>query len=532
MHRPDDSVLSVDARPEKNFAHQSVHRKFTKRPQDFHTRVRRRAVGPANAGAAPLALTDPRAPTTLESFMDSRSWTASIALAVLLVPMARGPAAAADESATLLRVFLRDGSSLVSFGEPARVGDRVVFSMPTSAVPNPPLHLVNLPVEKVDWDRTDRYASAARRSHYLNTQAELDFAALSSKLAQTLNDVAATPDPSQRLAIVERARAVLSQWPAEHFNYRQAEVRQMVGLLDEAIADLRVASGVSRFDLSLTAFAEAPPNGEPLLPSPSMQESIQQVIIAAQTVDNAAERASLMKTALAAIDANVASLPATWASATRTELANAVRADQAVDSSYRALTRGIMMVADRRARMADVRGVERLLTRIQQRDQELGLQRPEAVNALVTAVEAKLDATRRLRLARDRWELRLPVLVEYGAAIRAPIALFVQLKPALEDIKALAGSTPGALRLVQDGTARLLKLMSDIPAPDEVSAAHALMISAAQLAASAVAARREAALLNDMDRAWNASSAAAGALMLGSRARADILTLLRPPQLR
>lgn len=463
--------------------------------------------------------------------MDSRSWTAGIALAVLLLPAA-GARATADENATLLRVFLRDGSSLVSFGEPARVGDRVVFSMPTSAVPNPPLHLVNLPADRVDWDRTDRYATSARRTQYLNTQAELDFASLSNRLAQTLNEVAATADPAQRLAIVERARGVLSKWPEEHFNYRQTEVRQMVGLLDEAIADLRAASGVSRFDLSLTAFAEAPPNAEPLLPTPSMQESIQQLIIAAKTVDNAAERSSLMKTAVATIDRNAAFLPPEWASATRAELTAAIRSDRIVESSYQALTRGILLIADRRARAADVRGVERLLTRIQERDDLLGRQRPEAVNALVAAVEAKLDATRRLRLARDRWELRLPMLVEYGTAIRTPIALFVRLKPGLEDIKALAGSSPATLKLIQEGTAQLLKMMGEIAAPEELQAAHALMISAAQLASSAVVTRREAALQNNMEGAWNASSAAAGALMLGTRARADILALLRPPQLR
>ena len=44
--------------------------------------------------------------------------------------------------------------------------------------------------------------------------------------------------------------------------------------------------------------------------------------------------------------------------------------------------------------------------------------------------------------------------------------------------------------------------------------------------------RRRASLANNMDLAWNASSAAAGALMLGARARTDILALLRPPQLR
>jgi hypothetical protein len=34
-----------------------------------------------------------------------------------------------------------------------------------------------------------------------------------------------------------------------------------------------------------------------------------------------------------------------------------------------------------------------------------------------------------------------------------------------------------------------------------------------------------------MTRAWDASSAAAGALMLGAKARTDIIAALRPPQL-
>ena len=74
--------------------------------------------------------------------------------------------------------------------------------------------------------------------------------------------------------------------------------------------------------------------------------------------------------------------------------------------------------------------------------------------------------------------------------------------------------------------------MTAIAPPEELSAAHALMVSAAQMAANAVAVRREAILANDMNRAWNASSAAAGALMLGAKARTDILALLSPPKLR
>src|SRR5262245_6160272 len=135
-----------------------------------------------------------------------------------IVLLALGPAASAtadqgDESATLLRVFLRDGVTLISYGEPARVGDRVVFSLPTGPLPNPPLHLVNLPAALVDWERTDQYAAAARADQYAKSQAEADYANLSTQLAGTLNEVASTTDPAERLAIVERARKALADWP-------------------------------------------------------------------------------------------------------------------------------------------------------------------------------------------------------------------------------------------------------------------------------------------------------------------------------
>ena len=56
-------------------------------------------------------------------------------------------------------------------------------------------------------------------------------------------------------------------------------------------------------------------------------------------------------------------------------------------------------------------------------------------------------------------------------------------------------------------------------------------MSAVQLAESAARIRREAALTRNMDRAWAASSAAAGALMLGARARSDMQGALRLPQI-
>jgi hypothetical protein len=461
--------------------------------------------------------------------MPYRRWVAAIVASVLVIS-ARGATAADD--ATLLRVFLTDGTSLVSYGEPARVGERVIFSMPTAATPNPPLHLVDLPIARVDWDRTSRYAATARATHYVQTQADTDYAALSNEVARTLNDVAHTADPAERLAIVERARTMLADWPQNHFNYRQAEVRQMLSMLDEAIADLRAARGAGRFDINLSAFVDPPTLTEPLLPPPTPKEAIEQVLGAARVVDTAAERTSLLATAVATIDRDKALLPPDWAAATRAATQTAIQAELRLDRSYQLLTTRMMTLANRRARFADVRGIERVLRAISQRDAALGAKRTEAVNALVAAVEAKLDAARQLQLARDRWALRAPALRQYRVAIRTPMDLFLRLKSPLESIKALSGSAPATLAALQRNVSRISKLFSTIAPPEELVAAHALLISAVQLADTAAQIRREATLARDMTQAWDASSAAAGALMLGAKARSDIQTLLRPPQLR
>jgi hypothetical protein len=453
--------------------------------------------------------------------------------AALLVALLAAPAGArAADDATLFRVFLKDGTSLVSYGEPARVGDRVVFSMPTAATPNPPLHLVNVSADRIDWDRTNRYAASARATHYVQNQAENDYAILSNDIAQALNDVTLTNDSAKRLAIAETARKRLSGWPADHFNYRANEIRQMLAMLDEAIADLRASTGQRRFDLSFAAFADPQAIVEPLLPPPTPQEAIENVLTAARVVDNPAERTSLLTTVLATVDRQKGELPAAWVASTRAHVEAAIRTELSIDRSYKLLTTRIVRIANSRAKLADVVGLEWLQQYVQKRDRALGQRRPDAVTALVAVLEEKLDAARRLQLARDRWALRLPVLQQYRAAIREPIDLFGQLVLPLGAIKALAGSSPLTLATIEQTCERIAKLASAVAPPDELAAAHALLMSAVQLGRSAAQIRREAALAGDMTRAWDASSAAAGALMLGTKARADIQTLVSRPQLR
>jgi hypothetical protein len=88
------------------------------------------------------------------------------------------------------------------------------------------------------------------------------------------------------------------------------------------------------------------------------------------------------------------------------------------------------------------------------------------------------------------------------------------------------------LTATQQTASRIVRLTSAITPPDDLAAAHALLISAMQMAGTAAQIRREAALAGDMTRAWNASSAAAGALMLGAKARDDLQALMRPPQVK
>jgi len=159
------------------------------------------------------------------------SWR-SVAAAATLCLLTAARASPADDEATLLRVFLRDGTSLVSYGEFARVADRVVFSMPIASTVNPPLQLVSIPADRVDWARTDRYADTARAARYTATQAESDYVALNNAVSLALNDVASIRDPARRLAIVEEARRTLAEWPQSHFHYRIGDVRQMLGMLD------------------------------------------------------------------------------------------------------------------------------------------------------------------------------------------------------------------------------------------------------------------------------------------------------------
>jgi hypothetical protein len=457
--------------------------------------------------------------------------TSSALLAALLLLAPAGALVEASDP-PLFRIFLTDGSSLSSYGEFAQVGDRIVFSLPLGPVSDPPrLHLATVPADAVDWPATARYGESVRASHYAATRGEADYAALTADVTRVLNEIALATDKNVQLSLAELARRQIAEWPRRHFGFKSAEVRQIVGLLDEVVSELRFARGERRFDLTLVA-SVMPPERMPLLPRPTLQESIEQTLRLSRLTRATEERRALLETARGLLDHHLAALPSAWRAATRSSVVAELEAERAIDRSYtvlRARTYGMAMQA---AARADVRGVERAIALARLEDARLGGRRPEVVDALLGTLNERLDSARRLRLARDQWNVKARVLTTYGRAVKKPLGDLARSRPLLEDIRMLAGPDSESLEQFERRLARMTTHLHGIVVPADASASHAVLNSGLQLATNAVRLRQAAVSSNDLHTAWEASTAAAGALMLLDRARADLARVLEPPRLQ
>ena len=447
--------------------------------------------------------------------MFSTAWFRLSFCACLLSAFA-APARAQGGDATLYRVFLRDGSTVVSYGEFARVGDRVVVSLPLGGTEaSPELQLLSLPADSVDWDKTDAYAESARATRYAQTRGPDEFALLNEAVSRALTDIALTPDPQRKIAMATEARQNVTRWAADHFAYRAKNVAELASLFDSVIAESRAAAGVANFDLSLVANMAEPPS-VPLLPLPTRQESVEQALRAAPLVPDAAERTSLLRAiekTLASVDAGAA-----WAGPIRVRVAAALTSETRTDRAYGALIQDTLRRADRYARAADVTAVERLVRSVLREDDRLGQRRPNEMASALAALDAHLDSARRLRLARDSFEAHVAVLRAYEQVVAGPVALMRTSRTALDQIQRLAGPSPARLTALAARTAEALARLASATVPAEAWTAHGLLRNALTLAAQAADARLKAVDSGNMQQAWEASSAAAGAMMLFDRA--------------
>jgi hypothetical protein len=458
-------------------------------------------------------------------------WLAALALTLCA-------SSAQAETAALFRVFLNDGTAVVSYGEYARVGDRVIFSMPIGAVPagsatEPNLHMVNIPAEAVNWTATAKYARATRFAQYVETRAESDYAAFTGDVAAVLNAIVLNKDPKTRLEMAVGARRRLASWPRDHYGYRAGDVADVLGMLDEAISSMRAAAGETTFSLDLIADAGTPmAAADSLMPNPTPEELITQAMAVAKVTDVAADRIAVLNAVVSAIDNSGAILPKGWAKSVRKQAMSAAAHEGLIERRYTAISASTLKRASQAAARADVRSVEAVIASVRHRDAQLGRKRPEEINALLVQVQISLDAARQLRLVRDRWKERIGSYRAYLKAIAPVVETLARAQRDLDNIKRLAGSEAVDLVALTDWIGIGAKRLNTVAVPDELKSAHALLVSALNLADNAVRTRRSAVMSGELRSAWDASSAAAGSMTLFTRAQEDMEAVVKLPQIR
>jgi len=472
------------------------------------------------------------------------SWrAAAVALAVsflAMAPLAAAPHASVEgedevttAAAVLYRVFLKDGGVLVSYGEFAAVADRVILSLPIGGTETAPvLHMVSIPEKDIEWERTNAYAEAARASHYAATQAENDFARLTREVADTLYRVGTTSDAAKRLEMAESARKQLVEWPQYHYGYRAEELGQMTTWLDQVVSELRVAAGQSSFDLSLVM--SPMPSRVPkvdLLAAPTFRERLELGMAAARLATEPAQRISLLRAILDVLaPSDRPEFSGSWMEAMRTRAASDLAAEVRTDDAYadvraRALARAAVF-----QKRADVRGLQAVVQWVLSEDTRLARARPAAVASLLATLDVKLDAARRYRLALDAWVLRTEVINKYWASVRRGLDRFLGVRNWLNDVRQLAGPSPWALKQLSAQIASAQRELAQVQPPPEVAAPHATLVTAAGMAVRAAATRFDAVRSGNMDIAWQASSAAAGSLMLLDQSIAELRRITHAPQ--
>lgn len=448
------------------------------------------------------------------------------AIALLGVLLLASTASAAD--AALFRLFLLNGETLTSYGEFARVDDRVIFSMPVGgSAAEPRLQVVSMPAGMIDWLLTDRHAASARAQRYAEVRGEEDFRALTSDVANVLSQIAATTDRSQALAIAEQARRTLGDWPRAHFGYRQDEVRDIIRIIDGAITTLR-GNSLGGFELALVATVAPIPN-EPLAVMPTLGEQLSQILRVVTMTSHAADRIALLQAAAALLD-EARVIPGVDVGTMRRRIGQEIRQELVVDARYAQMTRELVASARRAAGDGNVNGVQKVLAAVRKRDAALGRQRPEVVLGVEATVLAQIEVARQLRLLRDRWQLRQSLYSDYQREVGTQIVQLVRSKPELESIRALDGPPVGPLQGVRSRLSGGADRLTRIVVPTDLKPAHDLLISAWRFAEGAVRMRFDAVTTGSLATAREASSSAAGALLMLARAQEEIRTYLEPPR--
>lgn len=431
----------------------------------------------------------------------------------------------AIDAGAIFRVFLKSGEALPSYGEAAVAGDRVVFTLMIGAEPpGNAMQLISLPVDRVDVERTAAYANSLRLAHYAATRGAIDYAAMTQEVQRTLSEVTAVSDPKKRLELAEAARKRLMDWSVGTYGYRAAEVRQMADMFDEVIASLRAAAGERQFSLDLRVGPE--PRNEPLLPMPGRAEFVRLAIEAAHAADSEDDRVAILQAAAALAAAS----PGDGVLAER--LAREVILEKAANAAYAELAATARARADAALKKGDVNALTAAIAAVQTRDQELGGRRPQMTSALLSELDRDMTRVRAYREALDHYLAIRSTLLAYERNVRPVMSGFDGLAPVFEAMKDDRFTAYDRLVKSETRIAGFIEALDQVEAPAELADVHATLMSSLRMANHAVARRKVATASGSKTAVLEASSAAAGALLLAEQARAQLVARLYPPKIQ
>lgn len=422
--------------------------------------------------------------------------------------------AATIQDPLLLRLFLNEGGTLVSYGEYTRTPDLVVFAMPIGGpLVEPTLQVVSLPAAAIDWRRTEGYATSARYHHYASTRGEEEFRHLTDDVARTLNLIASTTEPGSALEIAGRARLALLRWPQDHYGYRAREIEEIVWLLDESIGALRARLGVGAFDVALTSrTAEVEPVGPP--PEPLRPRDVLNGMLAAARVSpRSADRLVLLKAAAHYLEA-ASVVPGRELAPMRKAIRKQVLGEQRLDARYAAWSAKLLRQASAAAARGRAGDVQAIAARILEEDRRMGQARPEIVGTLISAVQQKAEEASTFRLRQDRRLMNQGLYARYARAVGPFLQQIEKVQPVLEQIRRQEGPAPAELSRWMNRLAGGGNLLDRQSAPDGIAGSHGMLVGAWHLAEQALRSRQAAVQGGSTALATEASSAAAGALLL------------------
>jgi hypothetical protein len=307
-------------------------------------------------------------------------------------------------------------------------------------------------------------------------------------------------------------------------------VAQLASLFDDVITEVRTQAGMKNVELSMVATMAAPPSTA-LLPAPTFRESIEQALSAATLAPEATERTSLLH-AIQQVLREAGPEHAAWTTSLNARVSASIATEERATRGYETLTKTTLQGADQYARSADVTGVERVIRRALAEDDRLGQRRPQEMASLLAMLDTKLDAARRLRLARDNWAVRAQAIRAFRTSMAEPMSLMRLSKTSLDEIRRLAGPTPARLRRLLDRVNATTRLLAVMTIPAEGTNSHALLKTAVQFATRAAEGRERAVMSGEMPQAWEAASAASGALLFLERAVEELAQLAKLPELQ